>query len=47
MENSAVAWADRELIDTQWDVNNKEFMAVLGDQSELIDTQWDVNFLMP
>ena len=33
----------RELIDTQWDVNNKNLKAVDTWKLELIDTQWDVN----
>ena len=32
-----------ELIDTQWDVNNRICGVLKADGTELIDTQWDVN----
>ena len=32
-----------ELIDTQWDVNNRRTPMNRNSRRELIDTQWDVN----
>ena len=32
-----------ELIDTQWDVNEKDNELMMLTSFELIDTQWDVN----
>ena len=33
----------KELIDTQWDVNNVRISCNQSEAIELIDTQWDVN----
>ena len=33
----------KELIDTQWDVNNHKGDVDIKTANELIDTQWDVN----
>ncbi len=34
---------ERELIDTQWDVNIEKENKIMANERELIDTQWDVN----
>ena len=36
-------WIEKELIDTQWDVNTVTYGEIIIAAFELIDTQWDVN----
>ena len=41
---SSEACAQGELIDTLWNVNEEEALALVRSVEELIDTLWNVNF---